>query len=87
MTFSPTQAVAVQRRRQYRGVSALQRRFVDDAGQPGGLAHQRIVAAVMADPSAAHHVWQSGWAGWKGASEVPEIAAKLGPPGPPPPPR
>ena len=37
VTFSPAQAVAVQRRRQYRGVTALQRHFVDDARQPGGL--------------------------------------------------
>jgi membrane protease subunit (stomatin/prohibitin family) len=57
---------------------------------PGGQGQKtldQVVAEVSANPGAAHHVWQAGWAGWKPATEVPEIAAKLGPPGPPPPPR
>ncbi len=52
---------------------------------PGGAGEKSladVVAAVKADPGAAHHVWQPGWPAWKGAAEVPEIAAQLG--GPPP---
>ena len=44
----------------------------------------QIVAAVRANPSGAHHVWQTGWPGWKKPAEVPEIASHLGPPPPPP---
>ncbi len=44
-----------------------------------------VVAAVKANPSGTHNVWQAGWAGWKPAKEVAEIASKLGA-GPPPPP-
>lgn len=54
------------------------------AGQSQGTLDQ-IVAAVLANPSAAHHVWQPGWAGWKAAQEVPEIAGRLHLPPPPPP--
>lgn len=43
----------------------------------------QIVAAVQADPSAKHLVWQNGWPAWKPASEVPEIAGQLSS-GPPP---
>jgi membrane protease subunit (stomatin/prohibitin family) len=54
------------------------------AGQSQGTLDQ-IVAAVLANPSAAHHVWQPGWPGWKAAQEVPEIAGRLHLPPPPPP--
>lgn len=36
-----------------------------------------VVAAVTADPSGQHLVWQSGWESWKPAAEVPEIKAAL----------
>jgi hypothetical protein len=60
--------------------------YAGPSGQ-GVKSLDQVVAEVQANPGAAHHVWQNGWAGWKSAAEVPEIAAKLGPPGPPPPPR
>jgi membrane protease subunit (stomatin/prohibitin family) len=53
-------------------------------GQSQGTADQ-IAAAVLAAPTAQHHVWAPGWAAWKNAQEVPEIAAKLAVPPPPPP--
>jgi membrane protease subunit (stomatin/prohibitin family) len=55
------------------------------AGQ-GEKTVAEIVAAVRAEPGAAHNVWKAGFDGWKSASDVPEIAAALaaGPPPPPP---
>jgi membrane protease subunit (stomatin/prohibitin family) len=53
---------------------------------PAGQSNKsldEVVAAVQADPGAAHHVWQSGWPGWKKAQEVAEIASRLPPPPPP----
>lgn len=45
-----------------------------------------IVAAIKAEPDAAHNVWKQGFDAWKPANEVPEIAKALaaGPPPPPP---
>jgi len=55
------------------------------AGQ-GELSVAEIVAAVKAEPDAAHNVWKAGFDGWRPAKDVPEIAAALsaGPPAPPP---
>jgi membrane protease subunit (stomatin/prohibitin family) len=53
---------------------------------PGGQSQgtlDQVVAAVIANPAAAHHVWQPGWPAWKSVLEVPEIAARLPPPPPP----
>jgi membrane protease subunit (stomatin/prohibitin family) len=55
---------------------------------PGGGGEKsaaEVVAAVRANPDAAHHVWQPGWAGWKPVAEVAELAPQLRA-GPPPPP-
>jgi membrane protease subunit (stomatin/prohibitin family) len=49
----------------------------------GEKTSSEIVAAVKANPSAAHHVWQAGWAGWKPVADVPELQAQLSA-GPPP---
>ncbi|MCA9490693.1 MAG: SPFH domain-containing protein, partial [Myxococcales bacterium] len=54
------------------------------SGGQGTKTLDEVVAAVGADPSGTHHVWQAGWSGWKKVQEVPEIASRLGPPGPPP---
>lgn len=66
--------------------TAVRFHYNGPAGQ-GERSLDEIVAAVVAEPSAAHHVWKAGWSGWKKASEVAEIqqavAARQGPPPPP----
>ncbi len=56
---------------------------------PGGQGEKsaaEIIQAVQDAPTAAHHVWQTGWPAWKKVEEVPELASELGGGGPPPPP-
>lgn len=55
------------------------------AGQ-GEMSLDQVVAAVVANRSGAHLLWQSGWAGWKPWGEVPEVAGRVPPPAAAPPP-
>jgi len=61
--------------------------YSGDSGQ-SEMSLAEVAAAVSANPSGKHHVWQNGWSGWKPATEVAEIQAELsksaGPPPPPP---
>jgi membrane protease subunit (stomatin/prohibitin family) len=56
------------------------------AGGSGEMSSDEVIAAVKADPSGKHHVWQQGWDGWKLVTDVPELSGLLGSGGPPPPP-
>lgn len=65
------------------GAGAAATYHYNGAGGQGTKTADEVIAAVQANPSGAHHVWQTGWSGWKKVQEVPELAGRLPPPPPP----